>query len=120
MVGSVVVGADGRRVSECLSSEKSIKAGGPLRLPASCGTGGFVTSKSGEAIGTATLGTAIVINHEEQYFTDMRPLSLLGKTAAEQARRLGSFVLVVGAFPSDRERAKGIDIRGLGYPCVKY
>ncbi len=68
----------------------------------------------------ATLGASFVINHEEQYFTDMRPLSSLGKAAAEQARRLGSFVLAVGAFPVDREGANGIDIRVLGYPCVKY
>jgi len=119
VVGSVVVEPDGRRVSECLSTERSINAGDQLRLPASCGTGGFVTAKGGKAIGKATLGTGFVINHEEQYFTDMRPLSSLGKTAAEQARRLGSVVIAVGAFPVDRERAKGIDTRAFGFPCVR-
>jgi hypothetical protein len=116
VVGSVVVEPDGRRVSECLSTERSINAGDQLRLPASCGTGGFVTAKGGKA----TLGTGFVINHEEQYFTDMRPLWSLGKTAAEQARRLGSVVVAVGAFPVDRERAKGIDTRAFGYPFVRY
>ena len=120
VVGSVVVEPDGRPVSECLSTERSINTGDQLRLPASCGTGGFVTAKGGEAIGKATLGTAFVINHEEQYLTDMRPLNSLGKTAAEQARRLGSVVVAVGAFPVDRERAKGIDTRAFGYPCVRY
>ena len=120
VVGSVFVGPDGRRVSECLSRESSINTGDQLRLPASCGTGGFVTAKGGEAIGRVTLGTAFVVNHEEQYLTDMRPLNSLGKTAAEQARRLGSVVLAVGAFPVDRERAKGIDTGAFGYPCVKY
>jgi hypothetical protein len=121
VVGSVVAGPDGRRVSACLSKETTISAGARLRLPAACETGGFVSSETAEVIANTNLGKAIVINHEEQYFTDMRPLNWLEKDAVDQARRLGSAVLVIGGFPVvTRETSVGIEIRAMGYPCVKY
>lgn len=120
VVASVLIAPDGRRISECLSETSSIKAGAKQRLPAACRTGGFVTAQSGEALAASTLGAAVVINHEEQYSTDMRPLSVLGKAAAAQAKQRGAPVLAIGAFPVNNGRAEGMSLRMIGYPCVKY
>jgi len=118
---AVLVDAEGEVLSRCASDPIAVQPGTTSSMPDLCADDRYGTIFDGSGIqrldaAAVALGDIMVINHEEQYFTDMRPLSIVTEFAISMAQRLRQPVLLLGASPSDPEVARVVQSFYEGWP----
>ncbi len=114
---SVLALPDGKRVSTCTSDRFLTEPGktGGGSMPEPCGKGQYiqVNGDAGRVLpGEIHLGEVTVVRVGGRGTT--QPLDVVGKVAADQARRLKMAVLAIGAFPADPKEVMQLGLVAAG------
>ncbi len=120
---SVLVSPDGDVLSQCTSGLTSVVPGRRTALPDVCEDRRYGGILDGSGIrrlepSTIELGNAMILNHDEQNGRNAKPLALLVKLAAEEARRSNVPILAIGV--SSADAAAGRLAFYEGWPCKWY
>lgn len=121
----VIASADGEIVSRCVSRPTILGSGGLPAFESRCGRSALV-SEERLAEGPIELGEPRILRGEEPGCVpgarecgaeDLVSGAALGELAVRMAGEWDGPVLVIGAVPADPERASGVLVDLVAYPC---